>query len=388
MRKLASIRTIKALQPIIDKDRIELAIVDGWSVIVKKEEFKAGDLCVYIEIDSKLPETETFEFLRSKKFIIKTMKMGGVVSQGIIFPLSILPPRRQPYLEGEDVTEVLCIEKYEKYAENSCDSPTMTSSLWVRLLKKGMRYKYLRKLIKPLLQKDLTKKERNDFPYFIAKTDETRIQNMPQVLNDKSIEYIVREKVDGTSATFFVKRHKTLFGKDKFEFGVCSRNRRLYDKNEKLYDGSNGKDLEVHASCINSDLYWGIAHTYDLKRTMTECCIVNNYEWFGLQGEIIAPKVQGNKYKVMQPELYLFNLLTPNGKHSCECCDAFADIPFCPLVCIADHLPDTVGEVMSWSNGMSKINPEVMREGLVFRNYENNISFKAVSPEFLLKYDE
>lgn len=90
MRKLASIKTVGQIIPIEGRDKIELAMIDGWSVIVKKEEFKTGDLCVYVEIDSVLPEKEEFEFLRSKSFRIKTMKMAGVVSSGIAFPLDIL----------------------------------------------------------------------------------------------------------------------------------------------------------------------------------------------------------------------------------------------------------------------------------------------------------
>ena len=91
MRTLASIKEIAALHPIEGKNRIELAIIDGWSVIVKKNEFQVGDKCVYCEIDSVLPEKPEFEFLRNKNFRIKTMKMGGVISQGICFPLSIHP---------------------------------------------------------------------------------------------------------------------------------------------------------------------------------------------------------------------------------------------------------------------------------------------------------
>ena len=89
MRKLASIKTVGQIIPIEGRDKIELAIIDGWSVIVKKDEFSVGSQCVYVEIDSILPEKEEFEFLRSKQFRIKTMKMAGVVSSGIAFPLSI-----------------------------------------------------------------------------------------------------------------------------------------------------------------------------------------------------------------------------------------------------------------------------------------------------------
>lgn len=111
MRTLASIKEIAALHPIEGKDRIELAVIDGWSVIVKKNEFQVGDRCVYCEIDSVLPEKPEFEFLRNKNFRIKTMKMGGVISQGICFPLSILP--ESEYKVGDDVTDIMGVKQYE-----------------------------------------------------------------------------------------------------------------------------------------------------------------------------------------------------------------------------------------------------------------------------------
>ena len=89
MRKLASIQRIDWIKPIEGRDRIELCGVMGWQVICKKGEFQVGDLCVFCEIDSVLPDKPEFEFLRAKKFRIKTMKLGSTVSQGIVFPLSI-----------------------------------------------------------------------------------------------------------------------------------------------------------------------------------------------------------------------------------------------------------------------------------------------------------
>ena len=109
VRKLASIQIITDLKPIEGKDRIVLATVLGWSVIVKKDEFNIGDKCIYIEIDSLLPEKPEFEFLRNKKFRIKTMKLGNTYSQGIVFPLSILP-QNKTYQIGDDVTDILGIK--------------------------------------------------------------------------------------------------------------------------------------------------------------------------------------------------------------------------------------------------------------------------------------
>ena len=111
MRHLASVKRIAALNPIPGKDRIELATVDGWTVIVKKDEFEVDGPCVYVEIDSVLPERPEFEFLRDKGFRIKTMKMAGCISQGICFPLDILPDGH--YDEGDDVTDLLGITKWE-----------------------------------------------------------------------------------------------------------------------------------------------------------------------------------------------------------------------------------------------------------------------------------
>ena len=84
MRHLATIREVSEIRPIEGRDRIVLATVDGWHVIVTKDDFHVGTKCVYIEIDSVLPEKPEFEFLRTKKFRIRTMKMAGVISHGII----------------------------------------------------------------------------------------------------------------------------------------------------------------------------------------------------------------------------------------------------------------------------------------------------------------
>jgi len=90
MRNLASIQKIKSLSPIEGADAIEKAEILGWELVVKKNEFNVGDFCVYCEVDSILPQLPMFEFLRSKKFRIRTAKFRGQISQGIAFPLSIL----------------------------------------------------------------------------------------------------------------------------------------------------------------------------------------------------------------------------------------------------------------------------------------------------------
>ena len=116
MRKLASIQKITALRPIENADKIEVATVLGWQVVVQKGQFKEGDFCVYIEIDSILPDKPDFEFMRERKFRVKTIKLRGQVSQGICFPISILLKATDKDLilrEGDDMTELLGVRKYD-----------------------------------------------------------------------------------------------------------------------------------------------------------------------------------------------------------------------------------------------------------------------------------
>lgn len=150
MRKLASIKQISAIHPIEGKDRIGLAIVDGWQVIVQKADYQPGDLCVFCEIDSVLPEKPEFEFLRSKNFRIRTMKMAGVISQGICFPLSILPPKKHgEYKLEEDVTEVIGVTQYEPTQDKE-PAPAQKKTKWPQWL---MRFKLFRRMVLPKRRK-------------------------------------------------------------------------------------------------------------------------------------------------------------------------------------------------------------------------------------------
>lgn len=360
MRQLASIKTVSNLLPIEGKDRIELAVIDGWSVIVKKDEFKIGDKCVYIEIDSVLPEREEFEFLRSKNFRIKTMKMAGVVSQGIVFPMSVLPAKKTGEYElGEDVTKTLEVKQYEPTMDKEPEIKEARKSKYPKFL---MRFGWFRKLVLP-------KKQAKGFPNFISKTDETRIQNMPFILEDKR-QWIATEKVDGQSGSFCLVRKKSWIPwvKDKFEYIVCSRNLRLWKK--------------------DSSSYWSVSDRYDMEKVLRN--LIGNWNWVAIQGECIASNVQGNKYKVTTPDLYVFNLIYPDGRvGSCaakEICEK-QGLKFVPILATDYVLPDTVNEVLEYAHGQSVIG-DTLREGIVFRSNDGKLSFKAVDPLFLIKYDE
>ena len=357
MRTLASIQKIEWKRPIEGRDRIELCGVLGWQLITKKDEFQVGDLCVFIEPDAVLPDKPEFDFLRSKGFRIKTMKMAGCLSQGICFPLSILPDGVKTDI-GTDVTEALGITQF---GETMDTDPVIADkkTKWPKFL---MRMAWFRKLVLP-------KSQSRAFPGFVSKTDETRIQSMPWVLTDKR-RYIATEKIDGQSGTFALIRRKSKipFFKDKFEYIVCSRNCRLWNK-----DNSS---------------YWRVSDRYNVEKTLR--AMIGSHEWIAIQGECIASNVQGNKYNVTEPDLFVFNLIYPTGRLDSMTAKGICEkngLQFVPIVDTDYVMPDTVEEVLGYAHGESKLYP-TLREGIVFRSYDGKYSFKAVDPLFLIKYDE
>lgn len=367
-RKLASIQRITSLTPIKDADAIEKATVLGWEVVVaKKDGFKVGDLCVYCEVDSILPDRQEFEFLRERKFRIKTIKLKGQVSQGICFPMSILR-NTDGYREGSDVTETLGIRKYDPQAEFERREIERLASIDKNRMDKFLkRYAWYRNLIfKP------TKKP---FPAFIKKTDEDRIQLFPNYYEKWGhLPFIVTEKVDGQSATYFIVPNpkRGLFRK-KWIFGVCSRNFQLLKP-----DNSS---------------YWTLAKELNLKEKLIKYC----EEWgcgIIVQGEAVGQKIQNNKYGFDTVKLFVFNVAQYYKGEKINY-NQYQQILFCeklglqavPRLEYDIKLPTTIPQVVELSKGWSTL-AKVPREGIVVRNYENNVSFKVINPDFLLKYQE
>lgn len=364
MRNLASIQTIVDLQPIPNKDKIEYATVLGWHVIVKKDEFKIGDKCVYFEIDVKCPETEVFEFLRPRGFKVKTLKMAGVVSQGLALPWQSFSQfkGKEPAL-GTDVSALLNIVKYDPEAEKESLLLAEKQAKEKNKIKKFlMKNKWYRRFFSG-------KKESKGFPSWIHKTDETRIQTMPYLFKDKpNLKLIVTEKIDGTSTTWFLINKKGFFQKPLF--GVCSRN--IYLKNR---DGS---------------IYWEMAIKHNVETVLKQIAKDYNAKTIVLQGESIGPGICGDKYQIGK-KFYAFNLIIDGVAFSTLNIKNVLSpygIETVPILDMEFTLPETCDLMMEYSNAKSVINPKIDREGVVCRNVEENISFKAVSPNWLLKYKE
>ena len=383
-RALAHIEKIEWVKPIEGANNIELIGVLGWVCVAKKGEFQTGDLAVYIEIDSKCPENdERFEFLANKKYKVKTMKLGKfkVISQGLALPLSLFPELDGKNI-GDDVSKDLKItyssEEDIKRKSNSIDPNAKFKSMAARhknlAKKKWFRWLIKREWGKKLLFFFLGKKRDNpkEFPKWIVKTDETRIENAPFYLQNKN-PWIKTEKLDGTSCTFAINRQKK--GKDKFEFIVCSRNVRQADKNQECYHDSN--------------IYWELADKYGIESVLTKLAIENNYDRVVLQGEGVG-NVQGNPYKFKENRLYVFNLIIEGNrvgtKEMADFCDG-NNLLHVPIISTEYYLPKTMEEMKLEADGYSEINPKVRREGYVYRSQDGQQSFKNVSREYLLKHN-
>ena len=383
-RALAHIEKIEWVKPIEGANNIELIGVLGWVCVAKKGEFQTGDLAIYIEIDSKCPENdERFEFLTNKKYKVKTMKLGKfkVISQGLALPLSLFPELDGKNI-GDDVSKDLKItyssEEDVKRKSNSIDPNPTFKSMAARhknlAKKKWFRWLMKREWGKKLLFFFLGKKRDNpkEFPKWIVKTDETRIENAPFYLQNKN-PWIKTEKLDGTSCTFAINRQKK--GKDKFEFIVCSRNVRQADKNQECYHDSN--------------IYWELADKYGIESVLTKLAIENNYDRVVLQGEGVGD-VQGNPYKFKENRLYVFNLIIEGNrvgtKEMADFCDG-NNLLHVPIISTEYYLPKTMEEMKLEADGYSEINPKVRREGYVYRSQDGQQSFKNVSREYVLKHN-
>lgn len=346
MRKLASIQKIHTIHELPQFDKLNLAGVLGWFCLVNKKEFKVGDFGVYFEIDSICPMEDPFMFLQNRHFKIKTIKMKKVISQGLLMPISSFRKLDgQTLFEGMDVTEILGITRIE-------DSPTTKGDIEYR------------------------------FPESISKTDEIRIQTCPGILErNKDIPIYITEKLDGCSASFYF-----LNG----EYGVCSRNFKL-----------------KRSDCC----YWNISDKYEIENNMRlrheVLSMQNKNSNIVIQGEIIGPKIQGNKYKLDNQQFYIHNIQVWDEINGCIKQGTIHDIlnigrefklKIVPIIntnfSIKDLGLETVEKLVEYSKGNSIINPSIKREGIVIRAINNywdshigRLSFKVINPDFLLKYN-
>lgn len=367
-RKLASIQKIKAIKPIEGADRIESVQILNWDCVVKKGEFKEGDLVIYFEIDSLLPDIPVFEFLKGSswsqklnKYKISTHKFRNQISQGLVIPLHQIDDiefqitgkvAKIPYncKEGDDLTEILGIEKYEPPVSNG-----------------------------PL-------GEINHHEWYIPKTDEERVQTcaedvLPEYVKSEQDDWYATIKLDGTSCTV------GLFD-DAFLIG----GRNQFFKEENMYTETVKK--------------YG-----DIKKKLEDYQAINGL-YVAFQGELCGPGIQGNKLGLKEKEWFVFNaFVSKTGKNgSYVKCDLLRMLRLCKEFGLK-HVPiipseyefifkstntidQTVEDLLKYVDEIKyktyfeDASPNQIAEGVVFRKDDMSCSFKVISNKFLLKGGE
>ena len=376
-RALVYITTLDEIKPIEGYDRVEYGRVGGWWCIINKaDNMQVGDKVVYFEVDSKVPSTdERFAFLEKRHYKIKTLKMCKVISQGLIMPITAFPE-----LDGKDVmtdvTDDLKVTYAEaednvrkngnpnaKYESMRARHKNLFKKPWAKWM---MKRAWGRKVMFFFFGKK--KDNPRGFPTFISKTDEERVENQPWRIGDGK-QYLCTEKLDGTSCTYALERK----GRNKFEYYVCSRNVRQKDENQVTYHDHN--------------IYWDLSFKYDIEDFLKSHMQIHpELKWVCIQGEGVGT-VQGNPLKLKEDDLYVFNFKdSEKGRWPSGEAKALVEtwgMKWVPIIGIVT-MPGTMEELKALADGPSVVNPEVMREGFVYRSLDGQDSFKNVSNQFLL----
>lgn len=382
-RALAYIAVIEEIKEIPGYDRVEHARIGaGWWVIVSKNDnFNVGDKCVYFEVDSKVPSSDSrFAFLENRNYKIKTLKMCKVYSQGLIMPLSAFPEFESLDVHT-DVTDKLKVtyaveednarknfDPDAKYKSMTARHKNIFKKPWARWMmrrswgRKVMFFFFGKKKDKPLAFP-------TKFP-FIHKTDEERCENMPWVLGYER-PLVVTEKLDGTSSTYILEKSGR-----KYEFYVLSRNVRQKDEKQDCYHDHN--------------IYWDMAFKYDIEKHLKDYLDENHLDYVCIQGESVG-SVQGNPLKLKEDDLYVFNFIRSDkgripsveGKNIVE----NWGMKWVPILDENYYVPSDMEEFKLYAEAKSVVNPNVDREGVVLRDPTNDFSFKNVSRKYLLKHN-
>lgn len=329
-RKLASIQRIAEIKNIPNADSICAYRVNGWLVVDSIGKYQVNDLVIFCEIDSWIPENIAPFLFKGREYNgvkgerLRTIKLRGQVSQGLLLPIHVVMANPSSssihWNEGGDVTELLGIQKWER--------PIPTQ---------------------------LQGQMHGNFPSFIHKTDQERIQNRLEVL-DSHDKWEVSLKMDGSSMTVYWWEGV---------FGVCSRNIDLKTDQE----GNTFVDVA--------------------KRVFDE------YDFTGLaiQGELMGPKIQGNRENLEKHQFFVFNIfeisrqeyLTPEFTRAFCKENGLTHVPVLHPLMKIDGV--TLESMLDFADNTRSLNHPVA-EGLVFKREDGQDSFKVISNKFLLKEKE
>ena len=344
MRKLASIQRVAAIEPIDGADKIELARIEGWQCVVQKGQFHPGDLGVYFEIDSFLPISPGFGFLAKSCLVhspilgdgyrLRTMKMRGVLSQGLLMPLYSFPAISGGAV-GDDVTEALGVREW------TTPIPAELAGEFI-----GPR------------------------PSIIPYSDETRVQVGGEALINEfdGLKYYITTKMDGSS------------------HGIC------VDKNGIFHASSHRMELKD-----NGRGFWKFIHERHLDKKLIDLRNAMGYETIAAVGEYCGPGIQGNRIGLDHPQWYIFTVEIDGKRVSLPWMELVADAINQRMVPVEERgesfnrIYPSVDAVLARADG--EYSEGRRKEGIVIRPIEpvmSNIiggylSMKAVSNKYLLK---
>jgi RNA ligase (TIGR02306 family) len=330
----ATIQRITKISEHTNADSLELATVLGWQVVVKKGEYKVDDLAIYVELDGLLPDKPEFEFMRARKFRVRSVRLRGEISQGLLLPIDLIGDNTITIEEGADVSEIIGVTHYEK------PIPVSLAGL-----------------------------VRGNFPPYIRKTDEERIQNVPGLIDELQGESVYATvKCDGTSWTGLLCDG---------EFHVCTRN----------------NDLKLDNNDENP--YIKVARKYDVENKLRRLGIN-----VAIQGELVGPGIQKNRLGLKELELRVFNVfyIDEQGYADYNELRSFCEVmelPMVPVIAVWDF-DNTIEELLEMAEGCYE-GTKNRREGIVIRPLKaiyarslrgRRCSFKVLSNSYLLKDEE
>jgi len=357
MRKLAEIVEIDAIHPIKDADKIETATLKNkaWQCVVGKGEFQPNDYAVYFEVDSFLPKSEPYMFLEGRcnrimdgveGYRLKTIKLRGTLSQGMLMPLDKFTEPKFDRIRGKgvgsDVTDILGVKLYE--------APIPAC---------------------------LAGEAKGSFPSFLSKSDQERLQNLPEYFEMdfmQGVEFEATLKMDGTSVSVF---YNNAVSEPEDMFGVCSRNLQLKEKEGNTYwDVVNGMFLKERMICLGKNLM--------------------------IQAEICGEGIQGNHSKLKGHQMFVYDVFDIDKYKYLKPSDRLGIIAELCEPEVLMHVPvigkyrifnmfrnfEDLHEWVTQQKGMNGTVPE----GVVFKSVEpvdgQVISFKVINNKYLLKYEE
>ncbi|MNE15632.1 RNA ligase [compost metagenome] len=345
-------------------DLLDLVTIGGWRVVAQKGLYVTGDVAVYFEVDSWIPteiapflskgkEPKVYEGVKGER--LRTIKLRGELSQGLLIPVKELPQlgnllgfvesafaasdlkSLNDFVDGNDLTETLGILKWEK-----------------------------------AINANLAGLAKGNFPNFLRKSDQERVQNLSRQYREavaNGEESNVTYKLDGSSFTGYLREHYD-GTEDVITIGVCSRNLDL------KFEGNEG------------NLFVQTFIKYDIEAKLRAYHQATGRS-IAVQGEMVGPGIQANFEGLDEIKLFVYNvfdidkqqyLLAGEARHVCN----DLGLEMVPTFNVRMTLPETIGEVLLLADGDSGLSGK-FREGLVFKSLTRNFQFKAVSNRYLLE---